>query len=210
MLKRLIKQSSQFLDRKPPLLNRFLLLVISIMSFNVIGETISTTLLLSKAGPKHLLLCHLIIGVLSIPAYTVFSQLVQRFSHLKLLKYLLLGTILFTLILRFLLKLNTLPVYYFVFISFNFQWILLLDIMFPSLVFDYFTVLDWKRYTHFLAIAQAAGGLLGGALVSWLANYLITENMLLVIPFLSGVSLVQIISLKNLKKIQLLVHKNKN
>jgi CRP-like cAMP-binding protein len=200
MLKRLTKQSSQFLDRKPPLLNRFLLLIISIMSFNVIGETISTTLLLSKAGPKHLLLCHLIIGVLSIPAYTVFSQLVQRFSHLKLLKYLLLGTILFILILRFLLKLNTLPVYYFVFISFNFQWILLVDIMFPSLVFDYFTVLEWKRYTHFLAIAQAAGGLLGGALVSWLANYLITENMLLVIPLLSGVSLVQIISLQNFQK----------
>ena len=192
MLKRLLKERFPRVNQKDWLLILFLSIAASIMALNGLAFTVGSSLFLTHAGPENLPLSYILMGVLSIPIYGWFSQVVDRFKRAQLFCYMLLVTILFCGLLRVFVHVGGLPLYYAMFIGFYFQWEMHTDILFPSLVSDYFNTLDYKRYSSFLAMAMAAGGLVGGGLTTVLADYFSTEDILLTVPVVCAIAIAQL------------------
>lgn len=192
MLNRLFKHSFKRINQKHRLLVLFLSIAASIMALNGLAFTVGSSLFLTYAGPENLPLSYILMGLLSIPIYGWFSQVVDRFNRAQLFRYMLLGTVMFSVVLRVAVNVGGLPLYYAMFIGFYFQWEMHTDILFPSLVSDYFSAIDYKRYASFLAMAMAAGGLFGGGLTAVLAKYFTTEDILLTIPVVCGLAIAQL------------------
>ena len=203
MQNRLFKPRESSINQKNRLLILFLSIAASIMTLNGLGFTVGSSLFLTHAGPENLPFSYILMGVLSIPIYGWFSQVVDRFNRAQLFRYMLLFTMVFSLLLRFLLnagvgaEVGGLSLYYVMFIGFYFQWDMHTDILFPSLVSDYFNTLDYKRYASFLAMAMAAGGLIGGGMTSLLAKYFSTEDILLAVPVVCAIAIAQLAYLDN-------------
>lgn len=174
-----------------------LFLAISTTVFGVIAFTVGSGLFLTYAGPQFLPISYILMGLISLPIYTWLSQIVDKTSKTKLARYLLIFAIFGVFLLRGLITFNNLYIYYLIYIGFYFQWILVTEVLFPSLVSDYFTSLDWKNYTPYLRMAVAFGGLLGGLITSILAQYISTENILLILPVLYLIVFFQLIYLEN-------------
>ncbi|MCW6038470.1 cyclic nucleotide-binding domain-containing protein [Spirulina subsalsa FACHB-351] len=173
-----------------------LFLAVSSTTFGVIALTLGTSLFLHRAGAAYLPLSYVLMGILSIPIYGGLSQIVDTTSRPKLCRILLGVAIAFSFLAWFLLPLDTLPIYYLIHIGLYVQWILMTEVLFPSLVSDYFTSLDWKRYTPILRMANAVGGLLGGALLSGLVSWVSPQDVLLYLPLCYGVMIGQLFYLE--------------
>jgi hypothetical protein len=171
-------------------------LATSNMILNAITYSLAGSLFLSRIGTHELPLAFIILGIVSILGYGGFYQVVDRFSRPLIFRYLLWATIGLTLISYPLINLDYPLVYYLIFIGFYFQWTLLIDIMLPSLVSDYYTTLDWKRYGHFIGMAQALGGILGGGLIGILSDYFSTDRILLAVPICALIIIGQLIYLE--------------
>jgi HEAT repeat protein len=98
---------------------------------------------------------------------------------------------------RLLLTLDVVPVYYALLIVVFFQWDFHNSILYPSLLTDYFTTLEYKRYAPLIGIAQAVGTLLGGGLTILLSRYLRTRELLLVLPILYAIAFAQLLYLES-------------
>jgi HEAT repeat protein len=198
MQNRLFKPRERSINEKNRLLIMFLSMAASIMTLNGLAFTVGSSLFLTHAGPENLPFSYILMGVLSIPIYGWFSQVVDRFNRAQLFRYMLLFTVVFSLVLRLFLNagvgagIGGLSLYYVMFIGFYFQWEMHTDILFPSLVSDYFNTLDYKRYASFLAMAMAAGGLIGGGMTSLLAKYFSTEDILLAVPVVCAIAIAQL------------------
>jgi HEAT repeat protein/CRP-like cAMP-binding protein len=192
MLNRLFRKSFKRVTAKDRLLILFLLIAASMMALNGLAFTVGSSLFLTHGGPDNLPFSYILMGLLSVPIYGWFSQVVDRFNRAKLFQYMLVATVVFSVLLRVFIPVAGLPLYYAMFIGFYFQWEMHTDILFPSLVSDYFSSLDYKRYASFLAMAMAAGGLVGGGLTSILANYFTTEDILLTVPLVCAVTIAQL------------------
>ena len=177
-------------------LRQLLLLASMLMVGIVLGYTTGTALFFTKVGSAQMPVIYLLIGVLSFPVYSWFLQVVDRHKRSCLLRYMLLGSIALVLLMRLAIAVDCLPLYYGIYLGFYFQWVLIIDIVFPSLVSDYFTAVDWKRYVPFLAIALAGGQLLAGSLARLLAAYISSENILLTLPILYAVAIAQVVYLE--------------
>ncbi|MDY6938055.1 MAG: HEAT repeat domain-containing protein [Cyanobacteriota bacterium] len=170
----------------------FLGLSISIMALNVFAYTLASSLFIIHAGSQGLPLSYIAIGLASVPLYTGFSQVADRYSHSRTFIYLLLGGILLIAFFQYAIQYESLLVYYAIYIGFYFQWRLHLDILLPSTISDYFTSREYSHLVAYLTMAQSIGGLVGGALVGVLADRLSTGNLLLILPFLYSLVIVQI------------------
>lgn len=202
-----IKQRFGLSHSKLRLLASLLLMGTSVMAVKVLGYSTANALFLSNAGPENLPQSYILMGLLSIPVFTLFSQIVDSRPRPQLFQHMLLLAVLLALVLRIMVSGNALPVYYIIFIVFYFQWTFL-DILFGSLVSDYLTSLEYKRCVPLIAMAQGIGGLVGAGLTALLSGYLTTENMLLSFPVLDVVLIVQLVYLQRTEK-PLKVTKNK-
>ncbi|MBE9040020.1 cyclic nucleotide-binding domain-containing protein, partial [Oscillatoriales cyanobacterium LEGE 11467] len=162
------------------------------MALNVFAYTLASSLFIYHAGAEGLPLSYIAIGLVSVPLYTGFSQVVDRYSHSRIFTYLLLGGILLVAVFRTAIESQLLLVYYAIYIGFYFQWRLHLDILLPSSISDYFTSREYNHYVTYLTMAQGVGGLLGGGLTMVLANRFSSEDMLLVLPLLYGLVIAQL------------------
>lgn len=178
----------------------FLLLSFSLMALNTLAWNIAVSIFIARVDSAHLPIAYILLGLLSIPITLVTSRLVARYDRAQLFSYVLLGTIALSLGIHSLLNLESAFVAYGIFIAFYFQWNLILHIMLPSLLTDYFSTLDWKKYSAFITMSQGIGGIFGGGLTSWLSYYIKTENMVLFLPIFSLASLGQIIYITRYKK----------
>ncbi|MDY7012505.1 MAG: HEAT repeat domain-containing protein, partial [Cyanobacteriota bacterium] len=192
MLKQMLKQRLGLAGEQGGRLLHLLFLAISMMAFSVVALTVASSLFLSRVGAAYLPLSYVLMGLVSLPAYTWLSQVVDRYSRVLLCQIFLVGGILLTLGLRGLLELDATWTYYALHVGSYFQWILVPEVLFPSLVSDYFTSLDWKRYAPFLKMAMAVGGLLGGGLTALLAGKISPENLLWSLPVLYAIALAQL------------------
>jgi len=192
MLNSLIKERLGRFGERGNRPNQLLLLAVSVMAFGVVALTVASSLFLTHVGATYLPVSYLLMGVLSLPAYAWLSQVVDRTNRIRLCQFLLVLAAMLTLLLRLLLVLDSVAVYYALHIGFFFQWILVPEVLFPSLVSDYFTALDWKRYAPLLKMAMAVGGLLGGGLTTLLATRIAPQNILWVVPVLYGVTFAQL------------------
>ncbi|MBP0009158.1 MULTISPECIES: cyclic nucleotide-binding domain-containing protein [unclassified Roseofilum] len=176
-------------------LTQLFLLAISMMSFSAIGLTLGSALFLQHAGASSLPRSYMLMGVVSIPVYLGLSQIVDRTHRPRLFQYFLILALALALSLRLLIVFDRPWVYFVLYISFYIQWTLVTEVLFPSLVTDYFTTLDWKRYAPSLRMATALGGLLGGGLISILSQKVVPENLILILPLFYALVFIQLLYL---------------
>ncbi len=199
------KWFNQWLNQEPnpePLirlnrLTQLLLLATTVMVYSVLGMAIANSLFVSYVGADHLPLAFIFIGLCSLPAYVLFSQIIDRYSRPQLFRAVLLGSIPAVLGLRLLLTQESPYGYYVLLIAVFFQWDFHNNVLYPSLLTDYFTTLEYKRYAPYIGIAQAAGTLLGGGLTAVLSHYLRTRDLLLCMPVIFIIGAVQLMYLEN-------------
>ncbi|MGV2828460.1 cyclic nucleotide-binding domain-containing protein [Myxosarcina sp. GI1(2024)] len=179
------------------LVAQLLLLAATVLSYSVVAMAIANSLFISNVGAGNLPLAFISIGLFSIPAYGIFSLAIDRYSRPLLFRYALLGFATISLSLWFLLTLNATWIYYILLIFIFFQWDFHNNILYPSLLTDYFTTLEYKRYAPFIGIAQAAGTLIGGGLTILLSRYLTTKDLLLPLLLLLAIAFGQLLYLES-------------
>ena len=188
-----ISLSSNLVSR----LTQLLLLAATVLVYSVIAMAVANSLFVSHVGAGNLPLAFILIGLCSMPAYAIFSQIIDRYSSPQLFRYVLLISIFVILGLRFVLTIDSPAVYYLLLIAIFFQWDFHNNILYPSLLTDYFTTLEYKRYAPFIGITQAVGTMLGGGLTVLLSHYLRTRDLLFCIPFIFAIAFAQLLYLEN-------------
>ncbi|WP_051039694.1 cyclic nucleotide-binding domain-containing protein [Synechococcus sp. PCC 7336] len=171
------------------------LLAATVPVYCVLSMAIGNSLFVSYVGADCLPQAFVLIGGCSIPAYVLFSQVVDRYSRPQLFRAVLLGSIFIALGLRLLLAQDSLYVYYILLIAVFFQWDFHNNVLYPSLLTDYFTTLEYKRYAPHISIAQAVGTLLGGGLTTLLSHFFGTGDLLLCLPILFAIAIAQLLYL---------------
>lgn len=197
-----VMTTSRWFPFRPNRLTQLLLLAGTVLMYSVLGMAIGNSLFISYVGAAHLPLAFILIGLCSMPAYALFSQVVDRYSRPLLFRYVLLGSIVAALGLRWLLSQTSLTevspyAYYVLLIAVFFQWDFHNNVLYPSLLTDYFTTLEYKRYAPYIGIAQAVGTLLGGGLTTVLSHYLRTRDLLFCMPVVFLVGVAQLLYLES-------------
>ena len=181
-------------------LTQLLLLAVVVLTYSVLEMAVANSLFLTHVGADGLPLAFILIGLFSIPAYALFSQVVDRYSRPQLFRYLLLLAAVMAVGMRFLLTMNGPSIYYIVLILVFFQWDFHNNILYASLLTDYFSALDYKRYAPYIGMAQAVGTLVGGGLTALLSHYFPTRELLLGLPLVFGVAIAQLFFLENTQR----------
>ena len=179
-------------DRLPQLL----LLAITVLIYNVMAMAIANSLFVSQVGAGQLPIAFILIGICSLPIYGVFSQIADRYSRPQLFRYVLLGSIVGMVGLRFLINLDTVWVYYALLIAIFFQWDFYNNLLYPGLLTDYFTAIEYKRNAPYIGIAQAVGTLLGGGYTLFLSNRFPSRDLLWCLPGFMAIAFIQLVYLE--------------
>jgi Cyclic nucleotide-binding domain len=182
---------SQF-DRLPQLL----LLAVTVLIYNVMAMAIANSLFVSQVGAGQLPIAFILIGLCSLPIYGAFSQIADRYSRPQVFRYVLLGSMGLMLGLRWLINLDATWVYYGLLIAIFFQWDFYNNLLYPGLLTDYFTTLEYKRYAPYIGIAQAVGTLVGGGLTLLLSNYFPSQELLWCLPWFMAIAFGQLVYLE--------------
>lgn len=196
MINQIVEQRFNLSTWKVNRLTQFLLLAVTMLTYSIMAMNIANSLFLSNAGAEYLPLCFIFLGLFSVLAYAGVSQVVDRFSRTRLFQYALLGSALLFAVFCLVLNFNTLPLYFLISISAFFQFDLYVNILYPNLITDYFTTLEYKRYAPFFGIAQAVGILLGGMLTTLLAQYLNNRQLLACVVVIFGIGIGQVLYLE--------------
>ncbi|MEM8613906.1 MAG: cyclic nucleotide-binding domain-containing protein [Cyanobacteria bacterium P01_H01_bin.105] len=173
-------------------LTQLLLLAVTVLIQSVMAIAVANSIFVSQMGASYLPLAFMLIGLCSMPAYIGVSQVVQRVRSPQLFRgalVLLLGLLVAA---RLALPLDTAPVYYGLLAVSFFQWDICNNILYPSLLTDYFTTLEYKQYAPYIGMTQAVGTLIGGGLVSGLSQWLDTPDLLLCLPVVIAISILQL------------------
>ncbi len=181
-------------------LAQLLLLALSMLTFCIMLMNVGNSLFLSHVGSESLPICFTALGLFSVVAYSLLSQLVDRLSRTRLFRYMLLLSAVLAVTLRFLLNFESVPVYFALSIFAFFQFDLYANILFPNVLKDYFTTLEYKRYAPYIGIAQATGILMGGSLTVFLTQVFRTEDILLCLTAIYAISFAQLLYLENTQR----------
>ncbi|NEQ99123.1 MAG: cyclic nucleotide-binding domain-containing protein [Cyanothece sp. SIO2G6] len=177
-------------------LTQLLLLAVTMLIYISMTMTVGISLFISRVGVGQLPIAFILIGFCSIPIYGLFSQVVDQYSRVHLFRSVLILSITVVLGMRFLLVLDTTPVYYFILIFTFFQWDFYNNVLYPTLVMDYFSTLEYKRHASFVSIAQAVGAFLGGCILALLARWVDTANLLLCVLLVYAIAIGQLLYLE--------------
>ncbi|MEL6494503.1 MAG: cyclic nucleotide-binding domain-containing protein [Cyanobacteria bacterium J06623_7] len=185
-------------------LPQLLLLAITVLIYNVMAMAIANSLFVSQVGAGQLPLAFISIGVCSLPIYGVFSQIADRYSRPQLFRYVLLGSMVGSIGLRYLINLDGVWVYYVLLIAIFFQWDFYNNLLYPGLLTDYFTTIEYKRNAPYIGIAQAIGTLLGGGYTLFLSHRFPTRDLLWCLPGFMAISFMQLVYLeKSQRRLQI-------
>ncbi|NEQ50311.1 MAG: cyclic nucleotide-binding domain-containing protein [Leptolyngbya sp. SIO3F4] len=176
-------------------LTQLLLLAITVLVQSVMAIAVANSIFVSQLGAERLPIAFILIGLCSMPAYIAVSQVVQRVRSTQLFGGALMVLLLLVVTLRLVLPLDITPIYYALLIVSFFQWDICNNILYPSLLTDYFNTLEYKQYAPYIGIAQALGTLVGGGLVGGLSRWLDTPDILLCLPLVIAIALLQLIYL---------------
>ncbi|MDJ0595631.1 MAG: cyclic nucleotide-binding domain-containing protein [Pleurocapsa sp. MO_226.B13] len=178
-------------------LAQLLLLAITVLAYNVIAMAIANSLFVSQVGAGKLPIAFILIGLCSFPAYGVFSQIADRYRRPQIFRYVLLASIIMMVGLRLLINLDATWVYFALLITIFFQWDFNNNLLYPGLLTDYFTSLEYKKYAPFIGIAQAVGTLVGGGFTILLSRYFPSRDLLLVLPVFMAIAFFQLLYLES-------------
>jgi HEAT repeat protein len=177
-------------------LAQLLLLAVTVLVYCVLGIVTANSLFVSYIGASYLPIAFICIGLCSMPTYVLFSQVADRYSRLKLFRYVLLLSMVLVVGLRFLLSQDAKVEYYVLLVFSFFQWDFHNNVLYPSLLTDFFTTLEYKRYAPYVGMAQAVGSLLGGGVATVLSQYFRTRDLLLCLPVLFAIAFIQLLYLE--------------
>ena len=177
-------------------LPQLLLLGITVLIYNVMAMAIANSLFVSHVGAGQLPIAFMLIGLCSFPLYGAFSQIADLYSRPQVFRYVLLGSIVMMLGLRLLINLDTPWVYYGLLIVIFFQWDFNNNLLYPGLLTDYFTTIEYKRHAPYIGIAQAVGTLLGGGLTLLLSKYFPSRELLWCLPWFMAIAFGQLVYLE--------------
>ena len=192
MKRRLILSNLQF-DR----LAQLLLLAVTVLAYNVIAMAIANSLFVTHVGAGNLPIAFILIGLCSLPAYGIFSQIADRYRRTQVFRYVLLVSIAMMFGLRLLIDLDTTWVYYVLLIAIFFQWDFNNNLLYPGLLTDYFTTLEYKQYAPYIGIAQAVGTLVGGGFTITLSRYFPSRQLLYGLPVFMAIAILQLLYLES-------------
>ena len=178
-------------------LPQLLLLAITVLTYNVMAMAIANSLFVSHVGAGELPIAFILIGLCSLPIYGVFSQIADRYSRPQVFRYVLLGSIVAMFGLRLLVNLDASWVYYVLLIGIFFQWDFYNNLLYPGLLTDYFTAIEYKQYAPFIGIAQAVGTLVGGGITLLLSNYFPSRELLWCLPIFMAIAFGQLVYLES-------------
>ena len=178
-------------------LPQLMLLAVTVLIYNVMAMAIANSLFVSYVGAGELPQAFILIGLCSLPIYGVFSQIADRYSRPVIFRYVLLGSIFTMLGLRLLVDLDTTWVYYLLLIVIFFQWDFNNNLLYPGLLTDYFTSIEYKKYAPYIGIAQAIGTLVGGGVTLLLSNYFPSRELLWCLPGFMAIAFGQLSYLEN-------------
>lgn len=173
-------------------LTQLLLLAVTVLVQSVMAIAVANSIFVSQLGAERLPIAFILIGLCSMPAYIGVSQVVQRVRSTQLFGGALLVLLGLVVLVRLALPLDMSLVYYGLLIVSFFQWDICNNILYPSLLTDYFNTLEYKQYAPYIGIAQAVGTLMGGGLVSTLSRWLDTQDLLLCLPVVIAIALLQL------------------
>ena len=178
-------------------LPQLLLLAVTVLTYNVMAMAIANSLFVSQVGAGELPIAFILIGLCSLPFYGIFSQIADRYSRLQIFRYVLLVSMIAMPALRLLIDRDASWVYYVLLIAIFFQWDFNNNLLYPGLLTDYFTAIEYKRYAPFIGIAQAVGTLVGGVVTIALSRYFPTRELLWSLPLLMAIAFGQLLYLDN-------------
>lgn len=171
------------------------LLAVTILTYNIIAMAIANSLFVSQVGAGELPLAFILIGLCSFPLYGIFSQVADRYSRPLVFRYVLLASMAIMVGLRFLISLNTPWVFYALLIVIFFQWDFNNNLLYPGLLTDYFTAIEYKSHASLIGIAQAVGTLVGGGITILLSRYFPTRELLWSLPWFMAIAFGQLLYL---------------
>jgi HEAT repeat protein len=177
-------------------LTQLLLLAVTVLAYNVMAMAIANSLFVTHVGAGNLPIAFILIGVCSFPAYGIFSQIADRYSRPQVFRSVLLVSIAIMLGLRLLINLDVAWVYYVLLIVIFFQWDFNNNLLYPGLLTDYFTTIEYKQYAPFIGIAQAMGTMVGGGFTILLSHYFPSRELLLGLPLLMAIAFFQLLYLE--------------
>ncbi|MGF1590069.1 MAG: cyclic nucleotide-binding domain-containing protein [Pleurocapsa sp.] len=173
------------------------LLAVTVLTYNVIAMAIANSLFVSQVGAGKLPIAFILIGLCSLPIYGIFSQIADRYSRPQMFRYVMLASMLTMLGLRLLINLDVVWVYYVLLIIIFFQWDFNNNLLYPGLLTDYFTTIEYKQYAPLIGIAQAVGTLVGGGTTILLSHYFPSRELLWSLPLLMAIAFGQLIYLES-------------
>lgn len=177
-------------------LTQLLLLAITVLTYNVIAMAIANSLFVSHVGAGQLPIVFMLIGLCSLPIYGIFSQIADRYSRPQVFRSVLLVSIASMVGLRLLTNLDLPWVYYVLLIAIFFQWDFNNNILYPGLLTDYFTILEYKQHAPYIGIAQAVGTLIGGGCTILLSHFFTSQELLLCLPLFMAIAFGQLLYLE--------------
>lgn len=166
---------------------------------NLFAYTAATALFLSHVGAEAIPQFYILLGILSIPSSVLVSKLIDRVSRVRLLQTLLLIGLGLMLGLRGAIAVDSLPIYYSIYITASLLD-LLSGILLWTLVSDYFTSIELERHTPLLAMSMTFSGSISGVIVRVLSDLISTRNILLLLPILYGGMIGQLFWLERAEK----------
>ena len=178
-------------------LPQLLLLAVTVLTYNVMAMAIANSLFVSQVGAGELPIAFILIGLCSLPIYGVFSQIADRYTRPQMFRYVLLGSMILMPALRQLIDLDVTWVYYVLLIVIFFQWDFNNNLLYPGLLTDYFTTIEYKKYAPYIGIAQAVGTLVGGGVTIALSHYFPSRELLWSLPLFMAIAFGQLIYLES-------------
>ena len=197
MISQAVKQRLDLSNLQFGRLAQLLLLAVTVLAYNVVAMAIANSLFVTHVGAGNLPIAFILIGLSSLPAYGVFSQIADRYRRTQLFRYVLLVSIVAMVGLRLLINLDATWTYYVLLIAIFFQWDFNNNLLYPGLLTDYFTTLEYKQYAPFIGIAQAVGTLVGGGFTIILSRYYPSRDLLLGLPIFMAIAFLQLLYLES-------------
>jgi len=175
-------------------LGAFLLLALTLVGTQGLASLLARSLFLANAGADKLPLLYTLTPICLITISGLFSQVIGKFSHKRLLQLLLLGSALFMLGLRILGWLESGLYILFIFYIFSeVVSVLVIKIGFWNLVADYFTALELKRYTSYLNLASSLGYLLANSIAGIALQVIKPSVLVMALPVLYGLAIAEMV-----------------
>ena len=178
-------------------LPQLLLLAVTVLTYNVMAMAIANSLFVSHVGAGELPIAFILIGLCSLPLYGLFSQVADRYTRPQMFRYVLLGSMVLMPALRELINLDVAWVYYVLLIVIFFQWDFNNNLLYPGLLTDYFTTIEYKKYAPYIGIAQAVGTLVGGVVTIALSHYFPSRELLWSLPLFMAIAFGQLLYLES-------------